>query len=141
MFIYLLLAEVLNFGVVEVHEGVLKPSDPSGKPFESKFNQEMRKKTIEIDCFHLWKLVAQLTKVGFVDFSQGEDLEDRFQKIQVVIYTNCIHKNLVKIAIYYSPPPPVSGLSKRISLPSPHLTMLNLPSKGSPMIVSCLNSG
>ena len=30
MFRYLLLAEVLEVGVVEVHEGVLEPSDPSG---------------------------------------------------------------------------------------------------------------
>ena len=58
---YLLLAEVLEVGVVEVHEGALEPSDPSGNLLNLNPIRNCTRNQLRFIFFHVWKLLAQLT--------------------------------------------------------------------------------
>ena len=78
MFIYLLLAEVIEVGVVEVHEGVLEGSDQHRTILKQFLIQyctcEMDKKVI----FVLYLLLAEAIEVQVVKVDEGV-LEDSDQ--------------------------------------------------------------
>ena len=82
LFRYLLLAKVLEVGVVEVHEGVLEGSDQHGTKLKLFLFQIAHAKWIK--CWYQFRylLLAEVTQVGFVGVAKGvhDGLEAQFPK-------------------------------------------------------------
>ena len=71
LFIYLLLAEVLDVGVFEVHEGVLEGSDQHGTILKQFLIQNCTCKMIKSWYLFRFLLIAEVLEVGVVEVHEG----------------------------------------------------------------------